>query len=64
MKNLIKNFYNDTYAADQNACSSPHLVLWKGKSNIKAKKKFWLYLNDLVKIKYNPPLISTVDNYS
>ena len=62
--NLIKNFYNDTYAVDQNACSSPHLILWKGKSNTKAKKKFWLYLNDLVKKKYDPPLISTVDNYS
>jgi len=64
VKNLVKNFYNDTYAADQNACSSPHLILWKGKLNIKAKKKFWLYLNDLVKAKYDPPLISTIDNYS
>ena len=62
--NLIKNFYNDTYAVDQNACSSPHLVLWNGKFNIKAKKKFWSYLNTLVEKKYDPPLISTVDNYS
>ena len=62
--NLIRSFYNDTYAVDQNACSSPHLILWKGKLNLKAKKKFWLYLNNLVKKKYNPPLISSVDNYS
>jgi len=62
--NLIKSFYNDTYAVDQNACSSPHLILWKGKLNSKAKKKFWLYLNNLVINIYNPPLISSVDNYS
>ena len=64
LRNLIKNFYNDTYAVDQNACSSPHLILWKGKKNLKAKKKFWLYLSNLVKEKYDPPLISSVDSYS
>ena len=42
MKILAQNFYNDTYAVDQNACSSPHLMLWKGKSKIIAKKKFWV----------------------
>ena len=31
VKNLIKDFYNDTYVVDQNACSSPHLILWKGR---------------------------------
>ena len=61
---LIKNFYNDTYAVDQNACSSPHLVLWHGKFITKAKKKFWQHLNNLVKSNYDSPLISTVDNYS
>ena len=64
VKNLIKDFYNDTYVVDQNACSSPHLILWKGRLFAKAKKKFWLYLNTLVKEKYDSPLISTVDNYS
>ena len=64
VKNLIKNFYNDTYAVDQNACSSPHLILWQGKFNRKAKNKFWLHLDNLVREKYDSPLISTVDNYS
>ncbi len=61
---LISKFYNDTYEADQNACSSPHLILWSGKTILKAKKKFWSLLNNLVVKKYNPPLISSVDNYS
>jgi len=64
VKNLIKNFYNDTYSVDQNACSSPHLILWQGKFITKAKNKFWLYLDNLVREKYNSPLISTIDNYS
>ena len=37
---LIKSFFNDTFIMDQNACSSPKLVLWKGKrKNIRIKKQ-------------------------
>ena len=36
-KKLVNNFYNDTYLYDQNACSSPHLVLWYGKQTKKFK---------------------------
>lgn len=64
ISNLIKNFYNDTYSVDQNACSSPHLILWKGKLSVNAKKIFWNNLNSLVNKKYFPPLISSMDNYS
>lgn len=31
-------FYNDTYGADQNACSSPKIIFWRGK---KAGQKRW-----------------------
>lgn len=43
IKALARNFYNDTYLFDQNACSSPRLVIWSGKpSDIKlAQQKFW-----------------------
>jgi hypothetical protein len=64
IQNLINNFYNDTYSVDQNACSSPHLILWKGRFNVEAKKKFWNHLKILVKDKYKPPMISSIDNYS
>ena len=30
LSELADSFYNDTYAMDQNACSSPQLVLWLG----------------------------------
>ena len=62
--NLIKNFYNDTYAVDQNACSSPHLILWNGKFHNESKKKFWKCLDNLVREKYKPPSISVIDNSS
>src|SRR5262249_30023846 len=38
---LADGFYNDTYLMDQNACSSPQLVLWMGKNAEKAQKRFW-----------------------
>lgn len=62
--NLINNFYNDTYAVDQNACSSPHIILWYGKATNNSPKKFWEYLSKVVINKYDPPLISVIDNSS
>lgn len=62
-KIFMKNFYNDTYEVDQNACSSPHIILWQGNKKIDAKKKFWKNLNLLVEKNYHPPSISSVDNY-
>ncbi len=40
---LAKNFYNDTYLMDQNACSTPHLICWMGtEEEIEAAKElFW-----------------------
>ena len=33
---LAKDFYNDTYLMDQNACSCPHLILWSMKKYMDA----------------------------
>ncbi len=43
LKQLALDFYNDTYLMDQNACSSPHLIFWKGnkKKIEEAKEKLW-----------------------
>ena len=45
-------FYNDTYLTDQNACTSPRLVVWMGKQKEQAKELFWKHLYELVKTKY------------
>lgn len=51
---LAHNFYNDAYLMDQNACSSPHLVLWLGnEANVRqAQNKFWDALYTVAKKKY------------
>ena len=63
MINLIKNFYNDTYLVDQNACSSPHLIIWLGKSK-KIKNIFWEKLFQFVKKNYDQPSIASIDKLS
>ena len=45
---LVKNFFNDTYLMDQNACSSPHIIFWYG-DNVdmeRSSKKFWNSLKE------------------
>ena len=64
MKILALNFYNDTYLMDQNACSSPHLIIWYGKNKIKAKKKLWDSVNTVIEEKYDLMDISVIDKYS
>ncbi len=47
-------FYNDTFRFDQNACTSPHLIIWYGnKKNINlAKDIFWKSIYKIVQKKY------------
>lgn len=61
---LIENFYNDTLLVDQNACSSPHLILWSKNTTDKIIKNFWTKFCDFSFKKYNPPIISSIDKYS
>ena len=64
LKNLVRRFYNDTYIVDQNACSSPHLILWIGKSIKSIKEKFWNTLYDLVKEKYKFSESASIEKYA
>ena len=47
---IAKGFYNDTYLLDQNACTAPHLIIWKGEGELvkKAQLKFWSVLKGLL----------------
>ncbi|MCX6249775.1 MAG: acyl-CoA reductase [Bacteroidetes bacterium] len=60
---VASGFYNDTYLFDQNACTSPHLIIWLGgDENVEAAKRiFWTHLYDLVKAKYHLQPHSAVD---
>lgn len=64
INNLVHNFYNDTYAVDQNACTSPHLIVWIGKNKKKIENKFWKKLHELAKSKYNLQPFSSIEKFT
>lgn len=49
---LAQDFYNDTFFSDQNACTSPRIIVWTGKDKQAAKDKFWTAAHKLVTDKY------------
>lgn len=63
-KEVAKGFYTDTYYTDQNACSSPRLVVWMGEETQKARERFWESLSELVRDSYNMKPIQAVDKYT
>lgn len=61
---IASDFYNDTYLTDQNACTSPKVVVWTGNNKAEAKQIFWAKLHKLVQDKYNFQAIMAVDKLS
>ncbi len=63
---LAVDFYNDAYQMDQNACSSPHLVLWQGGSDdiAVAKQRFWPALSRVVAQRHALSAHAAIDKYS
>jgi hypothetical protein len=64
LERLVEGFYNDTYLMDQNACSSPHLVVWLGENKEEAQNKFWNSLYKKVKSDYELASVTAVDKYT
>lgn len=58
---IANDFYNDTYFSDQNACTSPRLVVWIGTRREEAKEEFWNRLHKTVTGKYGFQDIMGVD---
>ena len=58
---VARRFYNDTYFTDQNACTSPRIVIWLGDCRHAAKKRFWDELYRIVKTSYQFRDIRAVD---
>lgn len=61
---IAKGFYTDTYYTDQNACSSPRLVVWTGNQTTKAQERFWKSLHEKVVLEYEMKPIQAVDKYA
>lgn len=49
---IARDFYNDTYFSDQEACTAPRVVCWLGSGIDEAKQAFWTHLHALVREKY------------
>ena len=49
---VASDFYNDTFFTDQNACTSPRIIVWIGNSITDAKKVFWEAEHSIVEKKY------------
>lgn len=60
---IATGFYNDTFLFDQNACTSPHLVVWFGSNeNVEmAKNIFWDKIHFLAKDRYEIQPVSAID---
>jgi hypothetical protein len=56
-----KDFYNDTYLTDQNACTSPRIIFWFGNKIDEAKSLIWNSLDELVNTNYEIQAIQTVN---
>lgn len=66
IKELAKKFYNDTYLIDQNACSSPHIVVWENGNtkNVEVvKARFWKEVYNIA-LQYDLAEIKVADKYT
>lgn len=60
---LVEKFYTDSYLFDQNACSSPRILVWVGAepSNSTAINAFWESLNEISKSKYGLEPVQAIE---
>lgn len=63
-KNIALGFYNDTYLSDQNACTSPRIIIWLGGQVQEAQDIFWDELYNIVREKYNLQPVQAVSKYA
>ena len=63
LERLAGNFYNDTYLADQNACSSPQLILWRKSATSEGREIFWQVVENMAMKRYDLPAIKATSKY-
>ena len=61
IEDLARGFYNDTFLNDQNACTSPKLVVWVGNYIELAKSKFWKSVWKYTKHNYILPPAKSIE---
>ncbi len=58
---VAADFYNDTFLTDQNACTSPSLIVWYGNRIEEAKELFWAEERRLAAEKYSIQPVQAVN---
>lgn len=58
---VAEDFYNDTFFSDQNACTSPRIIVWTGSKIGEAKEVFWKTEHEYTEKKYTLQPIQTVN---
>jgi hypothetical protein len=58
---LARAFYNDTLLNDQNACTSPSLIVWLGENLQQGRALFWQNFEALAAARYTPEPVSAVN---
>ena len=62
LERLAKDFYNDTYLTDQNACTSPRLIYWVGEGESReASERFFRAMGAYARQRYELPAVTAVD---
>lgn len=62
LERLVKDFYNDTYLTDQNACTSPRLIYWAGEGDSReASERFFRAVGTYARQRYELPAVTAVD---
>jgi len=66
LRDLTVGFYNDAFLLDQNACSSPHLILWQGTEEEveAAQERFWDAMQALLMTKAQLPGIHAIEKFN
>ncbi len=52
LNRFAENFYNDVYTLNQNACSSPHLIIWTNRED-DSEKRFWSAFESIVRKRHS-----------
>ena len=63
LRRLAENFYNDTWLMDQNACSSPQLILWR-EDSAQARSRFWSAVVAYAASRYHIQAVVSVDKFT
>ncbi len=66
MSRLVSGFFNDAYIMDQNACSSPRLIVWRGNEQEigEAGQRLWKALGVEATMRYEFAAITAMDKFT